>query len=378
MALQILQKDLFSLLQKACPVAPAKSSLQILSNIKLCVHEGTIDVVATDLDHSIQVQGSIEGSDVFEVAINARKAFDLVREIPEGMVGIDVDENVVSLISEKGFSCKVAGTDVRDYPDFPQIEESASFSVTASDMKRMVQRSVFAVSKDSSRSCLCGVNWVMGDGSMTMVATDGHRLGRCTLPTDHLPVEPTSAIISPKSLIHMCRSIDSEPSSSLIHVSLGSEYVVFSLGTLRLCSKLIDGPYPDYEKVIPRENPKAAVIDRSMLVDAVRRVSILSNQKTHLVKFSFLQQQLEIVVLNRDIGGEAREVLPAEYEGEQHSIGLNAHFLNEILGIIDSPRVRFEMNTQISACLIYPVHEEALRTDDLFLIMPLRIMDELL
>jgi DNA polymerase-3 subunit beta len=379
-AFKIQKSQFFDLLQKAYPVAPVKSSLQILSNIKLSSHDGVLEVTATDLDHSIRAVGAIEGDEPFEIAVNARKSFDIVREMPNAFIGARIDENVLALKSEQGFSCKIAGADVRDFPEFPEVNEGAEFEIAVSDFSRMVNRSIFAVSKDTSRSCLCGVYWEVSGDKTSMVATDGHRLGSCTIHKNYQIDSKVTAIISPKTLQHVARILDEgEGGEAMVKVKIGEKYVHFSTSTLTVCSKLIEGPYPDYEKVIPKENPKRAIMDKGFLLEAVRRVSVLSNQKTHLVKFNFSGDSLEIVVLNRDIGGEAREVLPIQYDGEEHTMGLNASYLSEMLNIIDAKTIRLEMNTQISACLIYPVYEkpEDARSSDLFLIMPLRIMDEL-
>ena len=145
-----------------------------------------------------------------------------------------------------------------------------------------------------------------------------------------------------------------------------------------LYSKLIEGPYPDYSKVIPQNNSKFCIIDRNALQIAVRRVSVLSNQKTRLIKFTFSKNNLEILVSNREIGGEAREEIAVEYDNDNHTIGFNSQYLLEILEIIKTDKIKLEMNTQISGCLIFPCIDEKddIKFNDLFLIMPLRILDE--
>jgi len=339
-----------------------------------------MQVIATDLDHSVRLTGPVSGDAEFEVTVNARKIFEIARELPEGDISIDVDENVLIIESDGGsFSCKIAGADSRDFPAFPEIPESQIFDFSTSMLRDLVLKSSFAVSKDESRACLCGVLWEIENTRTGMIATDGHRLGSSFYDGEFDTAEKLSAIISPKSLLHLVRSFGNDDPEAQVRIELGEKYIVFSNDRMTLCSKLIEGPYPDYEKVIPKTNTKKAVIERAVLMDAVRRVSVLSNQKTHLTKCEFTPGQLEIAVLNRDIGGEARQVIPIEYEGEQHPIGFNAAYLSEILNIINTPRVRFEMNTQISACLIFPVTEDdaPLKSSDLFLIMPLRIMEEI-
>ncbi|MBD3315857.1 MAG: DNA polymerase III subunit beta [Chitinivibrionales bacterium] len=378
MALVIEKKALLDLIQKSYPIVPAKSSLQILSNLQLSLEDGTVEIMATDLDHSIRVFSKVESEDSFEVTVNAKKLFEVVRELHDGPLKIVVDENVVTIESGGSFVCKIAGADAHDFPAFPVLEEKKNFEVPLTVLKDLVQKSSFAVSRDESRACLCGVLWESDQDSTGMVATDGHRLGSCFYQ-DVINVESKlSGIVSPKSLLHLVRIANAENPDTVIHVSMGVKYVLFSDENFTLCSKLIEGPYPDYDKVIPKNNPKTAVVDRSLMQEAVRRVSVLSNQKTHLVKFSFSHNGLEIAVLNRDIGGEARQQVPIEWSGEEeHVVGFNALYLSEILSIIGTDKVRMEMNTQISACLLFPVYEEERQgCRELFLIMPLRIMEE--
>ena len=158
---------------------------------------------------------------------------------------------------------------------------------------------------------------------------------------------------------------------------INEKYVALTTSAFTLCSKLVEGPYPDYNKVIPLSNPREAVVERSALVNAVKRASVLSNQKTHLVKFSFSEGTLDVVVVNKEIGGEAREKIFIDYTGDDHHIGFNGQYFNEILDIIKTPKIKMKMNTQISACLLFPVYEkeEEKVSEDLFLIMPLRIME---
>ncbi len=379
MSLTVDKKLFVDLQQKAFPIVPTKSSLQILSNFRLTSIDDSFELTATDLDHSIRLRCPVSGDRNLDVTVNARKVFEISRELHEGVLEINVDENVLLLNSGGSFSCKIAGADTQDFPAFPILGETHEFDLPISILKDLVQKSSFAVSKDETRACLCGVLWEIENTRMGMIATDGHRLGSTFYEGEFDVVEKISCIVSPKSLNHLIKILPGDDLEEKVHVAIGEKYIQFTYDTMTLCSKLIDGPYPDYEKVIPKSNPKKAIIENSVLQEAVRRVSVLSSQKTHLVKFTFEDNQLEIVVLNRDIGGEARQIIPVEYEGEKHSIGFNASYLSEILSIAKSARVRIEMNTQISACLVFPIHEEEemRRGDELFLIMPLRIMDEM-
>ena len=331
MSISIQKKDLYDLMQKAFPIIPAKSSLQILSNFKLSYTGFHLEVSATDLDHSLRVVGNATGEGPFDVTVNARKAFEIVRELPEGSVNLDIDENVLLIQCESGFSCKIAGADSRDFPGFPETNNLNEFDISTSVLKDMIVKSSFAVAKDESRACLCGILWEISSEKTGMVATDGHRLGSSFLNSNFLLQNPINGIVSPKSLLNLIRILDSKSQDDKVKVNLGEKYITFSTPSLTMCSKMIEGPYPDYTKVIPRNNPKAAIIDRVLLQNAVRRVSVLSNQKTHLVKFSFSTGNLEVMVLNKDIGGEAREVITIEYEGDVHNIGFNGQYFQKFL-----------------------------------------------
>ena len=377
MSLSIQKKDLFELLQKSFPIIPLKSSLQILSNFKLSYNGTIFEISATDLDHFIRVYTNINGSKSCQITVNARRLFEIVRELPDGLVELDLHENVLIIRSEKGFSCKIAGADVRDFPGFPEEGNYPSISLSSVTLKDIITKGSFAVAKDESRAVLCGVFFEVNQNKIGMVSTDGHRLGY-SFYNDSFPIDTLfNCVISPKSLLNLSRIFDNKNDEN-VTVKISEKYIVFSTHNFIMYSKLLEGPYPDYLKVIPKNNPKKAVIDRNILQIAVKRVSVLSNQKTHLVKFSFLKNSLEIVVINRDIGGEAREEISVVYEYDNHTIGFNSQYLLEILEIIKSEKILLEMNTQISACLIYPFlkENEKLNSDDLFLIMPLRILED--
>jgi DNA polymerase III subunit beta len=376
MSIRISKESLVDVLQKAYPVIPLKSSLQILSNFRIIYSNSQLEVIATDLDQSIRIFVAVEGEGSFDITVNARKLFEIIRELPEGKVSISIEENILEIKSEKNFSCKIAGADSHDFPGFPEVSSGNEFEINTSLLKTMIQKSSFAVAKDETRACLAGILWEIYPDQTGMVATDGHRLGSCFIKDNFSINEKISGIVSPKSLNHIVRIIDSKLDEKT-KISINEKYISFTGKTISLCSKLVEGPYPDYTKVIPQNNPKNATVDRSALVNAVKRASVLSNQKTHLVKFCFSENSLDVMVVNREIGGEAQEKISVDYKGDEHNIGFNGQYFNEILDIVKTSKIVLKMNTQISACLIFPVFEkpEEKLSEDLFLIMPLRIMD---
>ena len=377
MSFKIKQPILLEGILKANPIVPSKSTLQILTNLKLQFSPEKLVITATDLDHFIRIELEIEGEGEHNITINSRKLLDIVRELSSDDITLSIDENVLIIDSGSTYSAKISGADSRDFPQFPEITESTIIEVDYDVLKNSIKKSSFAVSTDEARACLCGVLWEIENEKNVMVATDGHRLGYSSYNTSVQVENKIESIISPKSLLHAVKIFENDERK--LKVEFGDKYIVFSDASVTLCTKLIDGPYPDYDKVIPKNNPKNCIIDRKSLIEAVKRVSVLSNQKTHLLKFSFREGQLEIAVSNRDIGGEARQIVDVDYSNEEHIIGYNGVYLSEILGIINTNRIRIEMNTQISACLIYPVIDdgEEAESSDVYLIMPLKILDDI-
>jgi DNA polymerase-3 subunit beta len=309
--------------------------------------------------------------------VNAKKIFEIVRELPEGGVSLDLDGTVLLLESEKGFSCKIAGADINDFPGVPETGSGAEFDIHSSTFHELVRKSSFAVSRDESRAALCGILWEVASDKTGMEATDGHRLGSSFINTPFPVTESISKIISQKSVSTLVRITDSK-NDDVVRVTIGEKYISFNTNSFSMVSRLVEGQYPDYTKVIPKNNPKIIEADRLGLLEAIRRVSVLSSNKNHLVRLIFKPGVMDAIVMNRDIGGEARESVTIDYDGDEHTVGFNGMYFNDILDIVKTQKVRLEMNTQISACLVFPVYadEKDKKSDDLFLIMPLRIMDE--
>lgn len=365
---------LMDVIQKTFPVVPSRTSLQVLYNFKLTIENGTLQVTASDLDNFVRASTSVEGEGSAEIAVNAKKLFEILREIDNSGITLEINDNTLFITSETGFACSLTGVDLREFPYFPDSGYSETHAISTELFRGIVTKSGFAVSKDESRASLCGVLWECGSERTGMVATDGHRLGASFAAYDSSIDSDISVIVSPKSLNHILKTAEMSGVET-IHYSFNDKHIVFTVDTFTLSTKIIDGPYPDYDKGIPKEFSKSAIVDREQLIGVVRRVSIFANKKTQLIKMLFNENALEIAASNREIIAEGKQVLPVQYTGEEnHLIGFNSGYLMEILSIIDTPTVEFKMNMQVSAVLVLPVSEEK-KSDDVFLIMPLRIFE---
>jgi DNA polymerase-3 subunit beta len=336
------------------------------------------EVTATDADHSLRVTIGGSGSGSLDITVNAKKIFELVRELKGEEVELSLEGTVLVMKTEKSFY-KIAGADTTDFPGAPEIEDGVELNLSASAFRDLILKSSFAVAKDEPRASLCGIQWELAADKTGMVATDGHRLGYTFIDTD-LPVKDSfSRILSKKSVDTLVRITDPKSNDESIRVMVGEKYVSFETPSFIMISKLVDGQYPDYNKVIPKNNPKVVTLDKVEFYEALKGVLVMSSQKDHLVKMVFNNGTLEVTVTNREIGGEAKESISVEYDGDEHIIGFNGQYFTEILDIIQTQKVRLEMNMPINACLVYPVYddEKDKTSEDLFLIMPLRIMDQI-
>jgi len=365
---------LMDVIQKTVPVVPSRTSLQVLYNFRIVIDNGVLQVTASDLDTYVRASCSVEGDGSAEIAVNAKKLFEILREIDNCTLTLEVTNNTLYITSDSGFACSLTGVDLREFPYFPESGYAETHAVSVELFQNLVSKSSFAVAKDESRASLCGVLWETGDNRIGMTATDGHRLGTSFSPYESTLEQDVSVIISPKSLNHVLKTAEMSGVET-IHYSFNDKNVVFTVDTFTLSTKLIDGPYPDYSKGIPTEFGKTAIVDREQLLSVLRRVLIFTNRKTQLIKMVFENNGLEVSATNREIIAEGQQTLPVEYNSEEkHTVGFNGSYLLEILQIIKTSKIQINMNHEVTAVVLLPINEES-TSDDIFLIMPLRIFE---
>lgn len=374
MKFKVEKGSLLAVLQNLISIVPGKTTLQVITNFLLTLKGQELRLSATDLDISMNTSLQVKGEGDGSLLLNAKKLFEIVRELPDGEIAFDVQENVAQIKTLKGFA-KITGTASGDFPAAPDVDTAVSFSVPSVIIKKMVEKTSFAVSADETRQSLNGILWDIRDKEMRMVATDGHRLGYAAYKHSAKIESSRNVILPPKAMNQLCRLL-SEDEIKEVQSVIGTSHVSFTAGASTITTKLIQGPYPNYDQVIPKANNKRASIDCSELIAALRRVSILASGKTHQVKYAFQKDQLTLSVVNRDFGAEAKEDVPISYSADALDIGFNAGFFIEILKLVNTPRVRLSLNSAISACLFHPEEDEKLEIDYFFLLMPLRLLSD--
>lgn len=362
---------LMSGIQTVLNVVPPKTTLPILSNFLLETDGSTLRIGATDLDLSIVTRVPAQVSESGAITVPARKFAEMVRELPDTPVEIEVDGVKVVVRCDRGVF-RLIGVDRDEFPVLPHIQSDKTLSVQASVLQRLIRKTIFAVSTDETRPGLQGAFCRIEGGTILMVATDGHRLAKVSVTSEIVDTISDGIIIPPKALNNLARLIgDSEMPPK---ITIGDNHIVFELEQTTLSSRLIEANYPDYNRVIPANNHKTVTVNREMLHSAVRRVAVLSNATTRQIRFSVSPGFIELSASSHDIGGEAREEVPAQYDGAPIDTAYDYRYLLDVVERMDSEEITFKLDTPVSAGLMAPT-EPPDGEDYSCVIMPMRLTD---
>lgn len=370
------KNKIFSAVQNVLNVVPTRTTLPVLSNMLVEVTDSKLKLAATDLDISMITTIPISATKKGSITIPARTFAEILRELPESEIEIEVTENRMELKVEHG-NYRLSGIPSDEFPKLPTANLAKQIKIPGGELAEMIQKTVVAVSTDETRPALNGVLWQTSGKSMQMVATDGHRLAKISQKNNKLKGLHDDIIIPPKALNLLVKLLaDSAKGGEEkeIGVIFGENNIIFNLDDSIIASRIIEGPYPNFEQVIPKDNDKKLIVNKDLLTGTIRRVSILANTLTHQIKFSFKKDTLELSSANFDLGGEAKESLVCDYTAEPMDIGYNASYVMDVLKQIDGDEVIFELGTPVSAAMIYS-SEKKEGQDCLYLLMPLRLAE---
>ena len=384
MKLRVNRNELWQGIDTVLEAVSSKPSLPVLANILLEANEETLSLAATDLDLSIRTQVPAVVEEAGKTTVSARKLAEITREWPEMELSIEVQDERLKLSGRLGDAdnsegaYSLSGIEAEEFPSMPTALDGVSLSLGEDEAETnilagMINKTVFAVSGDDTRPVFNGVLWRIDAQGMEMVATDGSRLAcyrkEIDLQEQVQDDQETAVIVPPQALNQIVKLLGSHKGP--VNVTLGETQILFDIGHAHLLSRLIEGPYVNYVQVIPQNNTKELKIASQELLPAVRRVSILSSSYTRQVRFKLNSGQVELSATSPEIGGEAREIVSAQYASEEIEVGYNAQYLMEILRRMDASEVRFELNDHVTAALLRPVEQK--EGEDYFcLLMPLR------
>jgi DNA polymerase III subunit beta len=352
MELKIGVQELVKALGRSQGIVERKSTMPILSHVLLEAKKGTeLIVSATDLDLAVSSEHRCEVLKDGAVAVSAKHLYEIVRALPEQTVTLKKAHNNYLEVRSGPSEFRIVGLPSEDFPALPKFDKVNFADVAPADLLDMIERTGFAVSTDETRYNLNGVYFEPQGEILRLVATDGHRLSLAER-TIGGGFGLKRGVILPKKGLQELKKLLSEATeggeeSPEAKLGFVENSAIFRRPGVTLVMRLIEGLFPDYKQVIPKQGEKAVKIGRGRFLETLRRISLLSTDKAHAVKLELSPGKLEVRSQNPDLG-EAKEEVPVEYAGEPLKIGFNARYLIDVLGVVKSGDVVFELADDLS------------------------------
>ncbi len=351
-------------LQMAHNVVEPRQTLPVLANVLLEAQGDSVRMTATDLEVSVRVTGPAKVVKPGTITISARKLMEIVKELPAAPLALKVQENAWIALRCAGVSYRLVGLTPEEFPAVGEGASTGWLTIDGKVLRDMLGQTTFAISHDESRYALNGVLFVVQDKEMRMVATDGHRLALAVRP---LPAAgpAMSGIVPRKAVQEVARIVGS---GEEVQVAVSDNQFMLRMPNVLLMARLIEGTFPNYEQVVPRAHPHRVTLARAALTAALRRVSVLSEERTKPVRFLLSPGQLKLTANSPDYG-EAEEQMEAQFAGEDITIGFNSRYVLDALGAQAGEQVLIEMKDGLSPGVFKSFEEEG----SLCVIMPMRI-----
>jgi len=370
MEIKIMKEDFLKTLSFTQNVVEKKSTMPILANVLLETENKSLKVSATDLEVGISVNCPAEMLKKGKVTVFARALFDIIKELPNELIHIKTLENNWLNIKCGKSDFKIVGMGAEEFPTIPVNKEGSSYVEERDTLYEMIEKTSFAMSTDETRYNLNGIYLQQTTGrskdSIRMVATDGHRLAITERPSKSKWKLGKGVIIPRKGILELKKLLDSYEGD--FSFTVDDKNISVIKDNVCLVIRLIEGQFPPYEQVIPKDNKRIATVDRETFTKALRRVSLLASDKTKGVKLSLSPGHVELSTSNPDYG-EASEDLDVAYKGETFSIGFNAKYFLDVVGVLEDEKVVLELKDDVSPFLIRSEFDKGL----LSVIMPMRM-----
>ncbi len=365
MRLKTQKEQLLKPLQQTVGVVERRQTLPILGHVLLVIDDHQVTLTATDLEVELMAQFPMPGAETGQVTLPARKLLDIVRSLPEGCdleLSVEAERAVIRTAAGR---FTLATLDAEDFPALEDIQLDEGFTVNQKTLLNLLERTHFAMAQQDVRYYLNGLYVETDEGRMNAVATDGHRLAICE--SDEIDTEGSQSevIIPRKGVQELLRLL--EDAEVPLRMKLGSSHVSVSGEDFRFTSRLIDGRFPNYQRVIPAISGPPLVADRALLRDALARAAILSNEKYRGVRLKVSENALDLLAHNPE-NEAAEEHLEVEYQGPSFEIGFNVNYLLEALGAIRGERVELYLFDSNTSCLMMDTEDDSCR----YVVMPMR------
>ena len=370
MELVVRKNDLLRELQLFQGIVERKNTIPILANVLMEAKGDEVRFLATDLEVGLRSRCQAAVAKGGSLTLPAKKFYEIVKSLPETDIRIAEDKGGVKVAADR-FDSRMQTLPREDFPTLPEAGPAPTATLQRAALREMVSKTQFAITGEDTRYFLNGALFVLRPDSMSLVATDGHRLALVTVPRDGKSkndVDEIKAILPKKTLGELARLLTEGEED--IKYERGENHLFFDVGGRLLISRMIDGQFPAYERVIPKGNDKHIEFERDRLTNAVKRVALLSNERSRAVKVQIDRNKVDVTSSSPDLG-EARETLPVEYSGAAMQICFNAQYVLDFLSAVSTDVVSLDLKDEVSQALLRPVNAEGY--DYTYEIMPMRV-----
>jgi DNA polymerase III subunit beta len=367
MELVVRKNDLLRELQLFQGIVERKNTIPILANVLIEANGDEVRMLATDLEVALRSKCPASVAKSGSLTLPAKKLYEVVKALPETDVRIQEDKNGVKVAADR-FDSRMQTLPREDFPTLPDVSGKARATLPRAAVREMVGKTQFAITGEDTRYFLNGAKFVLKPDSLTLVATDGHRLALVEVKHEVGVTQELGVILPKKTLLELGKLL-SEGEGDITFEN-GENHLFFEVGGRVLISRMIDGQFPAYERVIPKGNDKHIEFDRERLTNAVKRVALLSNERSRAVKFEIDKGKVEVTSSSSEFG-EAREQLPVEYTGGAMAISFNAQYVLDFLNVVETDIVSLSLKDEVSQAVMKPIGADGY--DYTYVIMPMRI-----
>lgn len=369
MKFSVSSSDLLKQLQIAGGAIASNPVLPILEDFLFVIKNNQLTISATDLETSIVTRIDVTSDGDGTVAVPAKILLDTLKELPMQPITFLVnDENYGIEITSAYGKYRLAGENGQDFPNIPTPEATDTVKLSSSVLAQSISKTLFATSNDELRPAMTGVYFQVDFNKLTFVATDAHKLVKYTFK--EIASEVSTTFIVPKKALNLLKN--ALPVEGELSLSFNKANAFFSIDHIDMVCRLIDARYPDYNAVIPVDNPNLLTLTRSDFQNSLKRIAIYANKTTNQVILNVNDGSLTVSAQDLDFSNEATEQLPCTYEGDPLTIGFNAKFLIEMLNVLESDEIKMELSTPTRAGILLPV-EETEGEEILMLVMPVML-----
>jgi len=351
-------------------IVERKNTIPILANVLMDAQGDAVSFLATDLEVGLRSKCEAKVTKAGSLTLPAKKFYEIVKSLPDTEIHIADDKNGVKIKADR-FDSRMQTLPREDFPTLPESALAGGAMLPRAALKEMVSKTQFAITGEDTRYFLNGALFVMRPDSMSLVATDGHRLALVTVPRNGKAgkSDQEDRPILPKKTLGELGRLLAEGDGD-IQFERGENHLFFKVGDRTLISRMIDGQFPSYERVIPKGNDKHIEFERDRLTNAVKRVALMSNERSRAVKFQIDKGKVEVTSSSPDLG-EAHEELPVDYSGASMQICFNAQYVLDFLAAVSTDIVSLDLKDEVSQAVVKPVGAEGY--DYTYVIMPMRV-----